>query len=53
MKNKTSTKFEQWVSDSPKLTVGSITVPPHAFKGKMEEGERILKVAGLPKRPKK
>lgn len=53
MKKKGTSKFYEWASAGPVLSVSEITVPSNAFKEKMEEGERILKIAGVPKRPKK
>lgn len=53
MKRIVSKSLEELIAQAPKLSVYTGPSDPNAFKEKLEEGERILKIAGVPKRPKK
>jgi hypothetical protein len=53
MKKTALKTFEELIKDAPKLEMQVGDRFPGAFKEKMEKAERILAIAGVPKRPKK
>jgi hypothetical protein len=53
MKKNTSKSIDELIAQAPKLTLTTSEIDSDIFKEKMEKGARLLKIAGVPERPKK